>query len=281
LHSGAPLLNKEDADAAEIVQTAMLRDGVHPVLNARLQAVETCGSEKILHYTDRDGKPGETTVDAILVAAGRAPNVEGLGLEAAGVAFDGRTGVQLNDRLQTTNPRIFAAGDVGSRYQFTHAADFLARTVIANALFAGRQKASALTVPWCTYTEPQIAHVGVTEAQAAQDGVALDTFTQPLDDVDRAILDGETEGFAKVHVKKGSDKILGATIVARNAGDMIGVYTTAITHGLGLGALAKVIQPYPTQAEAVRKTGDLYNRTRLTPWVAQLMRVWLRWRRNR
>ena len=281
LHSGSHLLNKEDADAAEIVQNAMLRDGVHPVLSVRLQAVETRGSEKILRYTDRDGKPGETTVDAILVAAGRAPNVAGLGLEAAGVAFDPRVGVQVNDRLQTTNPRIFAAGDVGSRYQFTHAADFLARTVIANALFAGRQKASALTVPWCTYTEPQIAHVGITEAQAAQDGVALDTFTQPLHDVDRAILDGETEGFAKVHVKKSSDKILGATIVARNAGDMIGIYTTAMTHGLGLGALSKVIQPYPTQAEAVRKTGDLYNRTRLTPRVAKLMRVWLRWRRNR
>jgi pyruvate/2-oxoglutarate dehydrogenase complex dihydrolipoamide dehydrogenase (E3) component len=153
--------------------------------------------------------------------------------------------------------------------------------VIANALFAGRQKASALTVPWCTYTDPQIAHVGITEAQAAQEGVALDTFTQPLHDVDRAILDGATEGFAKVHVKKNSDQILGATIVAHNAGDMIGMYTTAMTHGLGLGALAKVIQPYPTQAEAVRKTGDLYNRTRLTPRVAKVMRAWLRWRRNR
>ena len=153
--------------------------------------------------------------------------------------------------------------------------------MIANALFKGRQKASALTIPWCTYTEPQIAHVGVTEATAAAAGTAIDTFTQPFDDVDRAILDGDDEGFAKVHVKKGSDQILGATIVARNAGDMIGIYATAMTHGLGLGKISKVILPYPTQAEAVRKTGDLYNRTRLTPTVRKIMDKWLRWQRGR
>ncbi len=280
LHRGAHLLNKEDADAAEIVQNAMLQDGVRLALTAKLQAVEKHGEEKVLHYTDAAGKVWETVVDEILVAVGRAPNVKGLGLEAAGVRYDPHTGVQVDDRLRTTNRRIFAAGDVCSRYQFTHAADFLARIVLANALFVGRQKASALTIPWCTYTDPQIAHVGLTEHQAADNGFALDTFTQPLDDVDRAILDGETEGFAKVHVKQGTDKILGATVVARHAGDMIGVYATAMTHGLGLGALSKVIQPYPTQAEAIRKTGDLYNRTRLTPKVKKWMTTWLRWQRG-
>jgi pyruvate/2-oxoglutarate dehydrogenase complex dihydrolipoamide dehydrogenase (E3) component len=145
----------------------------------------------------------------------------------------------------------------------------------------GRQKASALTIPWCTYTDPQIAHVGLTEQQAAADGIAIDTFIQPLAEVDRAILDGETAGFAKVHVKKGTGTILGATVVARNAGDMLGVYTLAMTHRLGLGALARMIQPYPTQAEAVRKTGDLYNRTRLTPRVKQLFTTWLAWQRRR
>lgn len=280
LHSDDHLLNKEDADAAEIVQTEMFRDGVQILLNTRFQAVEVRGADKILHYTDTDGTLGEKAVDAILVATGRTPNVSELGLETAGVAFNPHTGVQVNDKLQTTNPRIYAAGDVSSHYQFTHAADFLARTVIANALFMGHQKASALTIPWCTYTQPQIAHVGLTEAQAGQDGIAITTFTQPLDNVDRAILDGDTEGFAKVHVKKGTDTILGATIVARNAGDMIGIYTTAITHGLSLGDLSKVIQPYPTQAEVVRKTGDQYNHTRVTPLVKKLMTSWLRWRRN-
>jgi pyruvate/2-oxoglutarate dehydrogenase complex dihydrolipoamide dehydrogenase (E3) component len=281
LHSGAHLLNKEDVDAAEIVQHAMRRDGVQLALQARLLAVGKRSNAKVLRYTDADGHACEAVVDDILVAAGRVPNVAGLGLEAAGVACDARRGVQVDDRLRTTNPRIFAAGDVCSRYQFTHAADFLARTVLANALFMGRQKASALTIPWCTYTDPQIAHVGITEHQAAADGIALDTFVQPLAEVDRAILDGETAGFAKAHVKKGTDKILGATVVARHAGEMIGVYTLAITHGLGLRALARVIQPYPTQAEAIRKTGDLYNRTRLTPTVQKLLTAWLRWQRGR
>jgi pyruvate/2-oxoglutarate dehydrogenase complex dihydrolipoamide dehydrogenase (E3) component len=280
VHTGSHLLNKEDADAAEIVQDAILRDGVHLALSARLLAVEKRGAEKVLRYADAADKTYETLVDEILVAVGRTPNVEGLGLEAAGVAFEARTGVQVDDYLRTTNRRVFAAGDVASRYQFTHMADFLARTVLANALFPGRQKVSALTIPWCTYTDPQIAHVGITEHQAAAAGIVLTTFTQPLGEVDRAILDGETAGFARVHVQKGTDKILGATVIARNAGDMIGMYTMAMTHGLGLGALAKVIQPYPTQAEAIRKTGDLYNRTRLTPRVKKLLLVWMRWRRG-
>jgi pyruvate/2-oxoglutarate dehydrogenase complex dihydrolipoamide dehydrogenase (E3) component len=281
LHRGDHLLNKEDTDAATIVQHAMLQDGVQLSLTAQLQAVEIRGKEKVIHYADAKGNTGQAVVDEILVAVGRTPNVEGLGLQTAGVVFDPHAGIQVDDRLRTTNRRIYAAGDVCSRYQFTHAADFMARMVLANALFMGRQKASALTIPWCTYTDPQIAHVGLTEHQAAADGVALQTFIQPLDEVDRAILDGETDGFAKVHVKQGTDKILGATMVARNAGDMIGIYAMAMTHGLGLGALAKLIQPYPTQAEAIRKTGDLYNRTRLTPTIKKLMITWLRWQRGR
>ena len=219
-------------------------------------------------------------MDVLLVATGRVPNVAGLGLEAAGVAYDQRLGVQVDARLRTTNARIFAAGDVCSRYQFTHAADALARTVLANALFLGRQKASALTIPWCTYTDPQIAHVGLTEVQAAAAGMAITTFVQPLHEVDRAVLDGETEGFANVHVKQGTDTLVGATIVARHAGDMIGLYTALMTHKLGLGALTKVIQPYPTQAEAVRQTADMYHRTRLTPVVKKLMAHWFAWQRR-
>ena len=280
IHTGNHVLNREDADAAHLVQESMLRDGVELALSASLYAAEMRGDDKVLRYKDSPGNDREIAVDTIVVSAGRTANVNGLGLEAAGVAFTPR-GVKVDDNLRTTNPRIFAAGDVCSRFQFTHAADFMARIVIANALFKGRQKASALTIPWCTYTEPQIAHVGLTEATAAAAGTAIDTFTQPFDDVDRAILDGEDEGFAKVHVKKGGDTILGATIVARNAGDMIGIYVTAMTHGLGLAKISKVILPYPTQVEAVRKTGDLYNRTRLTPMVRNIMNKWLRWQRGR
>jgi len=241
---------------------------------------ERDGEKRIRYFCEETGEC-EVGVDEILVAAGRTPNVDGMGLEEAGVKFDGRRGVFVNERLQTSNPRVFAAGDVCSAYKFTHAADFMARAVLANALFLGRQKATALTIPWCTYTDPQIAHVGITKRDAARAGVEIDTFKQPLRDVDRAILDGDSGGFAKAHVKKGTDKILGATIVARHAGEMIGEYTMAMANGLGLGKLSGVIHPYPTQVEAVRKTGDLYNRTRLTQTVKKLMAVWLRWQRGK
>lgn len=275
------ILPREDPDAASLVQRALRQDGVQVTAGARLTAVEIRGESKILHYTDAAGQAYELAVDAIVVAVGRVPNVHGLGLEAAGVVYDPRRGVQVDDRLRTTNPRLYAAGDICSPYQFTHAADAMARIVLANALFMGRQKASALTIPWCTYTDPQIAHVGLTEAQATAAGITVQTFVQPLHEVDRAVLDGETEGFAKVCVKKGTATLVGATIVARHAGDMISLYTTLMTHRLGLGALSKVIQPYPTQVEAVRKTGDLYNRTRLTPFVKRLMGRWLAWQRGR
>jgi pyruvate/2-oxoglutarate dehydrogenase complex dihydrolipoamide dehydrogenase (E3) component len=209
---------------------------------------------------------------------GRAPNVEGLGLETVGVAFDPK-GVKVNDRLQTTNPRIYACGDICSPYQFTHAADFMARIVIQNALFQGRARASDLVIPWATYTSPELAHVGLSAKDARARGIELDTFTQELGKVDRAILDGETEGFVRIHVRKGTDEVVGATIVAAHAGDLIGEITLAMRGKLGLKTIAATIHPYPTQAEAIRKVGDLYNRTRLTPFVKGLMQRWLAWQR--
>jgi pyruvate/2-oxoglutarate dehydrogenase complex dihydrolipoamide dehydrogenase (E3) component len=219
----------------------------------------------------------ELAADALLVAVGRAPNVEGLGLEAAGVAHD-RRGVTVDERLRSTNPRVFAAGDVASPYKFTHAADALARLAIANALFFGRGRKSALVVPWCTYTDPELAQVGMTVADAQAAGVAIDTYTVDLSEVDRARLDGD-EGLLKVHVRKGGDRIVGATLVARHAGETISELTLAMVAGAGLATLAKTIHPYPTQAEAVRRAGDAYNKTRLTPLVAKLLERVLRLRR--
>jgi pyruvate/2-oxoglutarate dehydrogenase complex dihydrolipoamide dehydrogenase (E3) component len=186
----------------------------------------------------------------------------------------------VSETLQTTNPRVYAAGDICFPYKFTHTADALARILIANALFKGRQKRSALTIPWCTYTDPEIAHVGLYEADARQRGMEVTTLTVPLSDVDRAVLDGETAGFARVHLKMGTDRILGATIVARHAGEMINEFSLAITNGLGLAAIGRTIHPYPTQAEAVRKLADAYNRTRLTPFVRRVLERWLRWQRG-
>ncbi|MDO8348760.1 MAG: mercuric reductase, partial [Planctomycetota bacterium] len=272
------ILPREDRDAARIVHTAMARDGVRLLCCGKDLKLSPGGSNVRLQV-ESHGEGYDLAVDRLLVAVGRAPNVEGLGLEAVGVSFDKR-GVHVNDRLQTTSPRIYACGDICSPYQFTHAADFLARIVIRNALFMGRAKASALQIPWCTYTSPEIAHVGLYEREAKEKGMEIDTFIQELGKVDRAILDGETEGFAKIHVRRGTDRIVGATVVAAHAGDLISELTLAMKGGLGLKTIGATIHPYPTQAEAIRRTGDLHGRTRLTPLVRSVFSQWLAWQRR-
>ena len=272
------LLNREDEDAAEILQKTFLREGIELILKTRPTKVTLTQQGKQISY-ERDGKLESLIVDEILLGLGRAPNVEGLNLEAAGVEYDRKDGVKVNDYLQTTNSRIYAAGDICLQYKFTHMADATARIVIQNALFMGRKKLSTLHIPWCTYTDPEIAHVGMYERDAQERGIPLDTFVRPMKEVDRAVTDGEEEGFVKVHVKRGTDKILGATIVARHAGDMIGEISLAMVGGLGLKTIANVIHPYPTQAEAIRQVADEYNRTRLTPFAKSVLRWWLAARR--
>lgn len=279
VHGKEGLLPRDDREAAEVVKQAMLDDGVQLLGNGRQLALKPGDDGSIKLISETSDEQYDHAVDRLLIAAGRAPNVEGLGLETVGVDYDQRQGVHVNDRLQTSNPNIYAAGDICSSMKFTHAADFQARIVIQNALFYGRAKASALTIPWATYTSPEVAHVGLTGEQAKEQGVAIQTFTQPLEGVDRAILDGDTAGFARVHVKEGSDEIVGATVVAQHAGDLIAEFSLAITHGLGLKKIGSTIHPYPTQAEAIRRLGDQYNRTRLTPLVKSLMQKWLAWTR--
>lgn len=268
LHRDSHVLNREDADAAEIIQRSFVQEGIKLVLNAQIQQVENTGSGKMIHFI-ADGTAASVEVDQILVGAGRIPNVEGLNLEVVGVEYDARQGIKVNDYLQTTNPKIFAAGDICMNWKFTHAADAAARIVIKNALFApfglGKSKLSNLVMPWVTYTDPEIAHVGLYEAEAKQQGLAVKTIQIPFSTVDRAIADGEEAGFVKILHQQGTDKILGATIVARHAGEMISEVTTAIVNNIGLSKLANVIHPYPTQAEAIKKAADAYRRTLLTP----------------
>ncbi|QWV93895.1 mercuric reductase [Geomonas oryzisoli] len=275
---GGQLLGRDDPDAAAILRDAFSREGIALHLGTQAIAVERRGGVTVLQL-EREGARFEVPVEAILVAAGRAPNIEGLGLEAAGIAWD-RNGVTVSETLQTSNPRVYAAGDVCSRFRFTHTADAQARIVIANALFKGRRKHTSLTIPWCTYTDPEVAHVGMYPADAAARGIEVDTLTVPFTEVDRAVLDGEERGFARVHLKKGSDSILGATIVARHAGEMISEITLAIGSGLGLAAIGNTIHPYPTQSESWRKLADAYQRRRLTPLVQRILRAWLCWQRK-
>lgn len=279
IEMGERIMGREDAEAAALLAEVFQREGIRLELGAKVQRVEQAGDgnasrEKVIVF-EVDGTTKRLAVDNILVAVGRAPNIESLNLDAAGVKAH-RRGVEVNDQLQTSNDAIYAAGDVGFKYQFTHTADATARIVLQNALFPlFKKKASDLVVPWCTYTDPEVAHVGMYPADAEAQGIQVDTFVQPIADTDRGRADGDKEGFVKVHVKQGTDKILGATIVARHAGEMINEITLAMVNGHGLSKLAQVIHPYPTQAEAIRKVADAYNRTRLTPLVQKLFSWWL------
>ncbi|MGL4554567.1 MAG: FAD-dependent oxidoreductase, partial [Gemmataceae bacterium] len=244
------VLPREDDDAAAVVRAALERDGV-------ALAAEPAPA------------------DVTLAATGRVPNVEGLGLDEAGVAFDPQRGVRVNDFLGTTNPRVFAAGDVCSPYKFTHAADATARLAIRNALFWGWGRASSLVIPWCTYTDPELGRVGLSLAEARERGVAVDAYELPFASVDRAVLDGEDVGFVRALTAKGTGRLVGVTAVGAHAGETIGAAAFAMARGQGMSALAASVFPYPTRNEALRKLGDAYNRTRLTPWARWLLRTWL------
>lgn len=272
------VLAREDRDAADIVERALIRDGVELDCCAKVKEVRREGDERIIVLEAGEGVR-ELRVDHILVGVGRAPNVEHMGLDAVGVEFDLRGGIKVDDQLRTTAKNVFAAGDVCFPYKFTHTADAMARIVIGNALFFKSDKTSTLTIPWCTYSDPEVAHVGLYEHEAAKRGIEIDTFRIEMSTVDRAILDGEREGFLKVHVQKGTDKILGATLVSRHAGETISEITLAMTAGAGLGTIARTIHPYPTQAEIIKKAADAYSRTRFTPRVATLFKRLLAWRR--
>ena len=269
-------LPKEERDAAQILSDAFARDGIEVRLNSKVVKVRVEDGQKLADLVSDDYK-STVAVDAILIGAGRAPNVDGMNLEAAGVDYDHKLGIRVDDFLRTSNRRIYAAGDACLEHKFTHTADASARIVVRNALFLGRQRLSALTIPWCTYTDPEIAHVGLYVRQARERDIPVKTFTIPMHDVDRAITDDEEAGFVKIHVKERTDRILGATIVARHAGEMINEITLAIVAGIGLRTLARVIHAYPTQAEAIKKAADAYTRTRLTPTLQSLLRRWLTW----
>ncbi|MBD0316423.1 MAG: FAD-dependent oxidoreductase, partial [Nitrospiraceae bacterium] len=277
------ILPREDRDAASIVEEAMSRDGVSLVC---------CGKDLVIHKADAGkritvashGKAYDIEVDDILIGAGRAPNVEGLGLEAVGVQYD-FTGVKVNQRLQTTNPNVYAAGDICSTYKFTHAADAMAQIVIQNALFPhplgfGYASMKSLIMPWCTFTDPEVAHVGLYEDQAKASGLSVETYTYKLDEVDRAILDGQEEGFARVHLKAGTDTLLGATIVGAHAGENIGELSVAMKAGAGAGVIASTIHPYPTMAEANKKAVNLWRKAHFTPRTKALLTKLFAWMRR-
>ncbi|MGI9086196.1 MAG: mercuric reductase [Chthoniobacterales bacterium] len=271
VQNGDQLMPPEDRDVAEFMTERFKAEGIDVRLNAKTTRARFENGKVIL-----DTNTGAITADALLIAAGRTPNLERLNLAAAGVKHD-QHGVEVNDYMQTSQAHIYAAGDCANRLKFTHTADFTARAVVRNILMPLqllRQKVDCAVVPWCTYTEPEVAHVGLGEKEAAKRGVPYDLFVVKMEEVDRAVVESEEAGFAKILTAKGSDKILGATIVAPHAGDLLHEFVLAMNAGVGLGKICNMIHAYPTFAELARKAGDKYNKTRLTPFAKKLF-AWL------
>jgi pyruvate/2-oxoglutarate dehydrogenase complex dihydrolipoamide dehydrogenase (E3) component len=270
LTDGNRLLPRDDAQASDVL-AHVLGGELQLWLGAQVTRVERAGGGKVV-YAERQGEPLRVEVDEILLATGRLPALDNLGLEAASVRLDG-SHLWVDDHLRTSNKRVYAAGDVAGRWAFTHAADAMARLVLQNALFLGSKRVSALHVPWCTYTAPEVAHVGLSAEEAYAAGPRVVTLTAEMADNDRAVVDEQTEGFGRVHAEAGTGKVLGATLVSAHAGESIGEAALAIRLGLRLGALADTIHPYPTQAEAWKKLGDLWNARRLTPGARALLKT--------
>ena len=273
VHKNSQILNKEDPDAASIIRSQLAQDGIDIWTNTEILDIEVTSDGKKVQIKTPDGLRS-ILVDEILIGAGRQANIEGLNLDAIGIATHPHKGILVNDFLQTAQPHIYAAGDVCMDWKFTHAADFAARIVIKNAFFSpfglAKSKLSNLVMPWVTYTHPEVAHVGLYEHQAT---VSTTTITISMNTVDRAITDDETQGFVKLLLRAGSDEILGATIVSAHAGEMISEVTTAMVNKIGLGKLASVIHPYPTQADAIRKAADAYRKTLLSDRTRSLLKL--------
>jgi pyruvate/2-oxoglutarate dehydrogenase complex dihydrolipoamide dehydrogenase (E3) component len=267
-------LGQEERDAAQILSESLARDGIDIHLNTQTLGVRMEGARKLVDLLS-DGNRTTVTADAILIAAGRAPNVQGMNLEAADVKYSDESGIQINDFLQTSNPHIYAAGDICLEHKFAHIEGASAHIVTQNALFFGRLRLSALTIPWCTYTDPEIAHIGMYVREAREKNIPVKTLTVPMHEVDRAIADAEEEGFVKIHIKEGTDKILGATVIARHAGELIGVISLAMSTGVGLRKLANVSYPYPTQAAAIKMACGAFRDRHPSKFRAWCLRKWL------
>jgi pyruvate/2-oxoglutarate dehydrogenase complex dihydrolipoamide dehydrogenase (E3) component len=270
VQDGNRLLPRDDPEASDVLGR-VLSSEMQLWLGAQVTQVESTPQGKVVH-AQRHGEALRVEVDEILLATGRVPALESLGLESAGIRLEG-SHPEVDEHLRTSNSRVYVAGDAAGRWAFTHAADAMARLVLQNALFLGKKRVSALHMPWCTYTEPEVAHVGLGAEEAYASGPRVVTLTTEMATNDRAIVDEQTDGFARIHADAHSGKVLGATLVSRHAGESIGEAALAVRLGLKLNALADTIHPYPTQAEAWKRLGDLWNARRLTPGARALLKT--------
>lgn len=247
VHSSNNLLPKDQPEVGEVLRRRLERDGIR--LHLGFMAVLAAKGRLTVRG---QAETRELEYDALLLGIGRRANVDDLGLEAAEIRVkDGA--VEVDAFLRTSNPAVYAAGDVAFPEKYTHAAMATARLCVANALDGANRPARDLVIPHCTYTDPEVATVGLTPVRAAEEGFALDTHRLELSKVERAFIDGEEEGFAAIYTRKGTGEIVGATLVAAHAGEMISELTLAVTSKLPMEALAETVHCYPTQAEVFQR----------------------------
>lgn len=273
------LMMREDEDAASLVEASLKADGVALLTNHKAVACGLEAGEKWVEV-EQGGARRRIGFDEIIVAVGRAPRLKGFGLEELGITAD--RVVETNDYLQTLHPNILAAGDVAGPYQFTHVAAHQAWFAAINALFGDlkRFKADYSVIPWATFTDPEIARVGLSEAEARQKKIPYEVTRFGIDDLDRAIADGSARGFVKVLTVPGKDKILGATIVGEQAGDLLAEFVFAMKHGLGLGKILATIHVYPTLAEANKMVAGQWRRAHISGFLLSLLERFQTWRRG-
>jgi len=271
---GPRLLSREDPEISDAVRSRFESEGIRVLTRHRAAAVETTDTGKQL-VCDHEGERVTIPFDEILVAVGRVANTTGYGLQKLGVALTGRGTIETNDFLQTNFPNIFCAGDVAGPYQFTHTAAHQSWYASVNALFGGFKKFQVdyRVIPWSTFTDPEVARVGLNELEAKEQNIAYEVTTYGIDELDRAIADSENEGVVKVLTRPGSDKILGVTIMGPHAGDIIAEYVLAMKHGLGLNKILGTIHIYPTLAEANKYAAGEWKKAhkpeRLLGWIAR------------
>lgn len=275
------LLPREDPEVADLIAARFAAQGIHVLTGHSLQRFIREGDVGVM-VADYNGSSVRVEFDAVLLAVGRKANVEGFGLEALGVATTAQGTVAVNEFMQTNYPNIYACGDVAGPYQFTHMASYQAWFAALNAMLGGlwRSPANYRVVPWATFTDPEIARVGLNETEAREQGIPFELTRYDLDDLDRAIADSEAHGFIKILTPPGSDRILGVTIVGYHAAELIGEFVLAMTHNLGLKKISAATHIYPTLYEANKFAANTWRNARLPqryfPWLERFFR----WRRN-
>jgi len=262
------ILANDDEELAAIMQATLEREGVRYVLGAGVKGVRTT-VDGIALEAEKDGEVRVIKSDALLMATGRRANLDGLNLEAAGVAYT-RAGITVDDHCRTNRRHIFAAGDVTGRYQFTHMSEHMAKIAVTNALLKVPMKIDTKHVPWATFTDPELAHVGATEKQLKEAGTSYQVFRFPFSRIDRALTDSETTGWIKVFAKK-SGKILGATILGASAGEMISEYALAMRNGITLRKISDTIHPYPSYGLGVRRAADQWYVSKQSPTLTRML----------